>query len=102
MWVYCVCRHFTPNIYACHACTHTHAHRESWGSDALLHKVLFFVARPRDEALFTRLRKEAASRDDVVVLAHVWEAYDNITYQTYEMCRVAALDTTATHMAKVG
>lgn len=36
-----------------------------------------------------------------MVLGHVWEAYDNITYQTLEMCRVAALDPGVTHMAKV-
>lgn len=75
--------------------------RDSWATDQQLHRVLFFVARPQDPAIFASLRQEAVRHGDVVVLSHVWEAYDNITYQTFEMCRVAALDPQVTHMAKV-
>ena len=45
--------------------------------------------------------REAASKHDVVVLPHVWESYRNITHQTLEMLRLAAVDRDASHVLKV-
>lgn len=75
--------------------------RQTWGGDSRLHRVMFFVSRPRDERLFDAVRREAAEKDDLVVLGHVWESYDNITYQTFEVCRAAYVDGHATHVMKV-
>lgn len=36
-----------------------------------------------------------------MVLPHTWESYFNITHQTLEMCRIAALDPSVTHLVKV-
>ena len=63
--------------------------------------MLFFTAKPRDEALFDAVRAEAMAAADLVVLPHVWEHYDNITHQTLEMCRAAALERRMTHLLKV-
>ncbi len=63
--------------------------------------MLFVAARPRDDAEFDALRQEAVAHGDMSVVQHVWEHYDNITYQTLEACRAAALDPTITHMLKV-
>jgi hypothetical protein len=38
---------------------------------------------------------------DLVILPHVWEHYDNITHQTLEATRAAALDPAMTHLLKV-
>jgi hypothetical protein len=38
---------------------------------------------------------------DVVIVPHVWEHYDNITHQTFEATRAAALDPAMTHLLKV-
>lgn len=75
--------------------------RDTWGGDKRLYRVLFFVSRPRDDAVFDSLRKEATDKGDVVVLGHVWESYENITYQTFEVCRAAYVDGQATHVVKV-
>lgn len=45
--------------------------------------------------------REAAARQDVVVLPHTLESYYNITHQTLEMCRMAAMDPAVTHLLKV-
>ena len=45
--------------------------------------------------------REAADFKDVVVLPHTWESYFNITHQTLEMCRIAAMDASITHLVKV-
>lgn len=66
-----------------------------------LERVLFFSAKPRNEAVFDALRAEAVAKRDVVVLPQVWEHYDNITHQTLEMCRAAALERHMTHLLKV-
>ena len=63
--------------------------------------VVFFCARPENGAAFAALRAEAASAGDMAVLPGVAEHYDNITYQTLEMLRVAALDPAVTHVLKV-
>lgn len=45
--------------------------------------------------------REAAERRDMVVLPHTKESYFNITHQTLEMCRMAAMDPAITHLLKV-
>ena len=65
-----------------------------------LERVLFFAAKPRDEDAFDELRAEAVAERDLVILPHVWEHYDNITHQTLEMCRAAALERRMTHLLK--
>lgn len=45
--------------------------------------------------------REAAARQDLVVLPHTQESYFNITHQTLEMCRMAAMDPAITHLLKV-
>lgn len=45
--------------------------------------------------------REAADYQDVVVLPYTWESYFNITHQTLEMCRMAAIDPSITHLMKV-
>ena len=45
--------------------------------------------------------REAADYEDLVVLPHTWESYFNITHQTLEMCRMAAVDPSVTHLVKV-
>ena len=47
------------------------------------------------------LDREAAAQQDVVVLPNVQESYFNITHQTLEMCRMAAMDPSVTHLLKV-
>lgn len=37
----------------------------------------------------------------MVVLPHTKESYFNITHQTLEMCRMAAMDPAITHLLKV-
>lgn len=37
----------------------------------------------------------------MVVLPHTQESYYNITHQTLEMCRMAAMDPAITHLLKV-
>ncbi len=73
--------------------------RPSWPCRSL-ERVLFFAAKPRDEDAFDALRAEAVAERDLVVLPHVWEHYDNITHQTLEMCRAAALERRMTHLLK--
>ena len=51
--------------------------------------------------MFEQLRKEAAAAGDIVMLPDVWEGYHNITHQTLEVCRAAALHPQATHTMKV-
>ena len=63
---------------------------------------MFVVAKPREEAAFAALQEEAAATGDMVVLPTVWEAYHNITHQTLEVLRAAAVDPTVTHVLKVG
>jgi hypothetical protein len=46
------------------------------------------------------LRREAVDTGDLAVLPHVLEHYHNITHQTLEMCRLAALEPRATHLLK--
>ncbi|KAK9902151.1 hypothetical protein WJX75_006091 [Coccomyxa subellipsoidea] len=75
--------------------------RESWGSDRRLHRVMFFSAKPVDEAVFDELRREAAQKGDIVVLPGIFEHYDNITHQTLEILRAASMDPVATHTLKV-
>ena len=64
-------------------------------------RVLFFAAKPRDEAVFDALRREAADQGDVVVLPGIFEHYHNITHQTLEILRAASMDAVATHALKV-
>ena len=45
--------------------------------------------------------REAASHQDLVVLPHIRESYYNITHQTLEMCRMAAMEPAITHLLKV-
>ncbi len=45
--------------------------------------------------------REAAEYQDVVVLPNIHESYFNITHQTLEMCRMAAMDPAVTHLLKV-
>ena len=65
------------------------------------HRVVFVVAKPRGEEAFAALQQEAASSADMVVLPTIWEAYHNITHQTLEVLRAAAVDPTVTHVLKV-
>lgn len=58
-------------------------------------------AKPADGAAYAALRQEAAAKGDVAVLPHVWEGYANITHQTLEVLRAAALDPVVTHALKV-
>ena len=58
-------------------------------------------AKPADGAAFAALRQEAAAEGDVALLPHVWEGYANITHQTLEVLRAAALDPDVTHVLKV-
>ncbi|KAK9819040.1 hypothetical protein WJX74_009677 [Apatococcus lobatus] len=75
--------------------------RSTWGKNPRLHRVVFFAAKPREPQVFEELRKEAAAEGDVVMLPNVWEGYYNITHQTLEVCRAAALHPQATHTMKV-
>ena len=63
--------------------------------------MVFFSAKPTEDAAFDILRAEAAEKGDVVVLPGVFEHYGNITHQTLEIFRAAALDPRATHVMKV-
>jgi hypothetical protein len=45
--------------------------------------------------------REAAEYQDLVVLPNIQESYFNITHQTLEMCRMAAMDPAVTHLLKV-
>ena len=65
-----------------------------------LQRVLFVAARPHAKKDLEALRREAVETRDVVVMPHVMEHYDNITYQTLEACRFAAVDPAATHLLK--
>lgn len=64
-------------------------------------RVLFFSAKPKDEAVFDALRREAADQGDIVVLPGIFEHYHNITHQTLEILRAASMDAVATHALKV-
>ena len=63
--------------------------------------MVFVVAKPREEAAFAALQEEAAAAADMVVLPTIWEAYHNITHQTLEVLRAAAVDPLVTHVLKV-
>ncbi|KAL0024195.1 hypothetical protein WJX77_006452 [Trebouxia sp. C0004] len=78
-----------------------HAVRKTWALEAKGHRVVFFSAVPRNETLFDLLRREAAEYQDVVVLPNIHESYFNITHQTLEMCRMAAMDPAVSHLLKV-
>lgn len=74
-------------------------------SSGLLHLLAAaHAARPSQSSNTpeVQLRQEAASQRDVVVLGGVREHYFNITHQTLEACRFAAVDAAATHLLKVG
>lgn len=73
----------------------------AWGRPRRLRRVLFVVARPRKEEDLRAVRREAVEAGDVTLLPQVWEHYHNITHQTLEACRAAALDRGATHLLKV-
>jgi hypothetical protein len=45
---------------------------------------------------------EAAQRHDMVMLTHILEDYYQVTHQTLDMHRFAAVDPVATHLLKVG
>ena len=64
-------------------------------------RVLFVVAKPREPSLFQAMQEEAAALGDVAVLPGIWEAYHNITHQTLEILRLAAVMPAVTHVAKV-
>lgn len=68
----------------------------------MLCRVVFVVAKPRDEAAFAALQQEAAAAGDMLVLPLTWEHYHNITHQTLEVLRAAAIDPAVTHTMKVG
>ena len=51
---------------------------------------------------FPQVRREAVQQGDLVVLPLVREHYHNITHQTLEAVRMAAADSEATHVLKVG
>ena len=74
---------------------------EALKSGILCRRVMFFSAKPVDEAVFDALRKEAAKTGDIVVLPGIFEHYDNITHQTLEILRAASMDPVATHALKV-
>eukprot|EP00877_Chromochloris_zofingiensis_P014511 jgi/Chrzof1/9313/UNPLg00282.t1 len=74
--------------------------RATWGGDARLRRVMFFVARPKAEALFDIIRNEAAAFADIVVVPDVLEHYYNITYQTLEIFRIAAVYEDVTNVFK--
>ena len=59
------------------------------------------VAKPRDPAVFQAMQEEAAATGDMAVLPGVWEGYHNITHQTLEIFRLAAILPEVTHVAKV-
>jgi hypothetical protein len=65
-----------------------------------LRRVVFFSAKPLQDAAFDALRTEAAQKGDLVVLPGVFEAYSNITHQTLEIFRAASLDPLTTHVLK--
>jgi len=71
------------------------------GSARLCCRVMFFSAKPVDEAVFDKLRREAGEKGDIVVLPGIFEHYDNITHQTLEILRAASMDPVATHILKV-
>ena len=58
------------------------------------------MAKPRDPAVFQAMQEEAASTGDMAVLPGVWEGYHNITHQTLEVFRLAAIMPSVTHVAK--
>ena len=60
------------------------------------------VAKPRSPPLFAAMQEEAAAKGDMAVLPGIWEAYHNITHQTLEILRLAAILPAVTHVAKVG
>lgn len=64
-------------------------------------RVVFVVAKPREPALFQAMQEEAAATGDMAVLPGVWEGYHNITHQTLEVFRLAAIIPEVTHVAKV-
>lgn len=68
----------------------------TWG-----YRLVFVVAKPREEAAFAALQEEAAATADTVVLPTIWEHYHNITHQTLEILRAAAVDPAVTHVLKV-
>ncbi len=47
------------------------------------------------------VRQEAVWYGDMVVLPGVWEHYHNITHQTLEILRFAAVEPSVTHVLKV-
>ena len=65
-----------------------------------LARVVFVVAKPRDPALFEAMQEEAAATGDMAVLPGIWEGYHNITHQTLEVFRLAAIMPDVTHVAK--
>lgn len=74
---------------------------KSDGSARVRCRVMFFSAKPVDEAVFDKLRREAGEKGDIVVLPGIFEHYDNITHQTLEILRAASMDPVATHTLKV-
>lgn len=66
-----------------------------------LHRLIFVCAKPHNDNAFDALRAEAVQKRDLVILPHIWEHYNNITHQTFEATRAAALDPDMTHLLKV-
>jgi hypothetical protein len=64
--------------------------RETWGADAQLARVAFFMLRPADNATWAAVRREAAQHRDVIVTAGVLEHYYNITHAVLDMFKAAA------------
>lgn len=65
--------------------------RETWGSDAWVARLKFFVLRPQNDTQFLQLRQEAVKEGDMVVVSHVYNHYNNITYAVLEIFKAAAL-----------
>jgi hypothetical protein len=75
--------------------------RATWGQDAMLHKVMFFVQRPRSDAVFKEVRREATLMGDIVISSEVHEDYYNITYSVLEIFKTAArIGEGITHVVK--
>lgn len=75
--------------------------RETWGSDARIARLMFFVLRPHDDTAFRQLRQEAIATGDVKVSSEIYADYYNITYSVLEIFKSAALSKEdITHVVK--
>lgn len=64
--------------------------RQTWGADARLTRVMFFILRPKSNATFLRLQDEAVEYGDIQVTSEIVESYNSITHSTLSIFRAAA------------